>query len=504
MRPCVLILLLLAACGEDGTPAAAEDVQEADVWIRGGDVVDGSNKPRYRADVLVKDGRIIGVGDFEPERIRATTVLDAAGKVVAPGFIDVHAHGDPIRTPEMQSFLAMGVTTICIGQDGSSPGGRDPGAWLAKVDAARPGVNVCALAGHGSLRRMAGIKDGEVATPARRTRLIDLVVRYMDAGFLGLSLGLEYDPGRFADRDELVAAATSVAQRKGVVMAHVRNEDSGQIVGSIEELLEVGKLSGARVHVSHIKVVLGQDDAEATRVLDVLGDTTADLYPYTASFTGLSILFPDWARPPHRYADVVDVRRQDLLDHLDRRVRARNGPEAMLFGSGPHAGKTLSEVAAEADKPFPEVLAGLGPRGTSAAYFVMRETDVERFARHPSVAFASDGSPGMRHPRGHGTFAEVVGPFVRRGVVSLEEAVRKATSLPARILGLENRGALREGMVADVVVFDPERVRSRADFVRPHQKAEGFEAVLVNGVLVRNSGTFNGLRSGRVLRRRPR
>lgn len=503
-------LLVVVGCSDEAGQDEIRDPAIYDVWIRGGTVVDGTGTPARRADVLISGDRIAWVGVPAADReIHATTTIDAGGLVVAPGFIDAHAHGDPIRTPAFASFLAMGVTTICLGQDGSSHGDRDPGGWLDRVAAARPGVNVCSLAGHGTLRRLAGIADGANA-PATDAlgRLSALVGRYLDAGYLGLSFGLEYTPGRFATAAEIVAASRPVADRNGVLMAHVRNEDSGAVVPAVREFLDAAAVVGARAHVSHLKIVLGNDLGEADQLLALMGsfrshgnEVTADLYPYLASFTGLSILFPEWARAPHPYASVAKERRQELLDHLERRVLDRNGPAAMRFGSGPMAGKTLAEVAAEREQPFPEVLLSLGPRGGSAAYFVMNADVMHRLLGSAHVCVASDGSPTMRHPRGHGTFARVAGPMVRDGVLDLATAVYKMTGLPAAVLRLADRGRLEVGGAADVVVFDPRRITDLADFEDPHRHASGVRHVVVNGVVARKDGAFNELRGGRVLRR---
>lgn len=299
-------------------------------------------------------------------------------------------------------------------------------------------------------------------------------------------------------------------------MSHIRSEDADRVDSSVDELLEQGRRSGARVHISHLKIVLGSDTAQARGILQRMANersqgrsVTADVYPYTASFTGLSILFPDWARPPNDYEAVVASRRAELARYLRGRVEGRNGPEATLFGSGPWAGRTLAEAAQEMDRPFEEVLVELGPGGARAAYFVMDPEVMTTFLLDPWVAVASDGSPTMAHPRGYGTFPR----FLREQVVeasrlSVEEGIRKATSLPASILGVDDprrvevtRGLIAEGWAADLVAFRLEEVQDRADFQDPHQLARGMEEIWVNGELTWSGGApLDRTGAGRAIR----
>lgn len=525
-------VLLVAACGgEDaasaragepgsaGPPeAAAGAAREPYDWLlRGGSVVDGTGAPARTADVLLRDGRIAHVGRVDPDTLEAERAFDAAGLTVAPGFIDPHAHGDPLDGGGFRNFLAMGVTTITLGQDGGGPEAAMLGERLEAVDAARPAVNVAYLVGHNTVRRESGVGFGDPGDAGLR-RMADLVETALAAGALGLSTGLEYSPGGLAGPEELAALAAPVSEAGGVVMSHLRSEDRDRVEASVRELLEQGRRSGAALHVSHIKIVLGRDPAGARRILAVMDEArgsglrvTADVYPYVASFTGLSILFPDWALGPRGYETVVRERGEELAAHLRERVEARNGPEAMLFGSGPWSGRTLAAVAEEEGRAFEEILVELGPRGASAAYFVMDEAVMSTFLADPHVAVSSDGSPTMAHPRGYGSFARVIRRYVvEEELLSLEEAVRKMTSLPAAILGLDDpervevpAGAIREGWAADLAVFDPARVADRATFEEPHRLAEGMRRVWVSGELSwTDDGPAGGVGSGRVIRRR--
>lgn len=531
-----LLLLLLPGCHVEGdAPEPGPDLNPAatgrlagdpegpdpspsepyDLLLFGGILVDGTGAPGRKNDVLVRDGRIVYLGIVDPDTLEVGEHFDARGLVITPGFIDIHAHGDPLETPRFPNFLAMGVTTIVLGQDGGSPQVADLPSLMEDVERVRPWVNVAWLVGHNTLRGESGVGFGHPDAVAL-TRMAALVERGLEAGAFGLSLGLEYEPGSRADMAELVAISRPVAARNGVVMSHMRNEDADRVEASLSELLEQGRRSGARVHASHLKVVLGRDPGQARRMLNVMAqarsegvEATGDVYPYTASFTGLAILFPEWARPPHDYDAIVRVRRNDLAAHLRDRVESRNGPQATLFGTGPWAGRTLAEVAREEGRPFEEILMELGPGGARAAYFVMDDEVMATFLDDPHTVVASDGSPGMSHPRGYGTYARILRRFVREeGRLTLEAAVRKMTGLAAAIVGLDDpervnlpRGLVQEGWAADLLAFDPAEVRDRADFQNPHRLSEGMRGVWVNGAPAwREGAPGQGPGNGSVLR----
>lgn len=525
MRSCTAVVLLLgltAACSPDASSsdrAATSDLPagEYDWLIAGGTLVDGTGEPARRADVLIRDGRIAYVGAVDADAVDATNRYDAGGLIVSPGFIDAHAHGDPVDDPGFPNFLAMGVTTIVLGQDGGSPEAASLATHLAAVDRAGSAVNIAYLIGHNTLRRESGVSYRE-AGPDDLDRMAQLVERALDAGAFGLSTGLEYDPGSRSDLDELVAIAEPVAAAGGVVMSHMRNEDADEVAASLVELIEQGRRADVRVHASHLKVVLGDEPAQATALLDTMAaaradgiQITADLYPYTASFTGIGILFPDWAKPPNDYETVRRERYEELAEHLRRRVESRNGPEATLFGSGEWSGRTLADVARERGRPFEELLIELGPRGARAAYFVMDEAVMATFLRDSHVAISSDGSPTMLHPRGYGAFARVIRRYVVEDrVLALEEAVHKMSGLTASIVGLSDpervdvpRGLVREGWAADLLVFDPAEVRDLADYDNPHQLAEGMRAVWVRGAMAwQDGGPVDGNGNGTVIDRK--
>lgn len=506
----------LAACaGLPGRLAARPRgvAQGSGLLLRDVRLVDGTGAPARATDVLVQGDSIAGIGRLPTSAARGLRVVEGGGRVLAPGFIDLHTHGDPLKVA-YTPFLAMGVTTVVLGQDGGSPAlegaARDAGslaAWMDAVEAAMPDINVATLSGHGALRRRAGIDDGtRRPTDAQLAQLCTVLEGDLRAGAFGLSTGLEYVPGRYAGMRELTALGPVVAAFDGVAMSHMRSEDADDVRASILELVQAA--GPARAHVSHLKMVYGKGGQAADDLLGFLrglrgngNAPTADAYPYEASYTSVGILFPEWALPPNDYAAVVATRGDELRAWLEARMEKRNGPGALLFGTGVHAGHRLDQVARAQGRSWVEVLVELGPDGGQAAHFVMDRALQDRLLLAPFVAIASDGSPGGSHPRGAGTFARWIEEFAVRGSqVPIEEAVRKATSLPAAILGLRDRGVVREGAKADLVLFDPSRVRARADYVDPTAMAEGFDLVLVNGRAAFEGGE-PGQRAGRMLRK---
>jgi len=479
--------------------------EQFDIAIRNGWVINGSGSIRKRADVLIRNGHIAYVGDVDV-RVHAQREIDATGCVVTPGFFDMHAHGGPLG--DVEYALTQGITTLVLGQDGQSPA-EHIGQWLAKIDAARPRVNIATLVGHVTVRNQSGAGLRKNPTIKEIDKMQSLVARALRDGAFGLSLGLEYDPGRSTEMNELVAIAEPVGAAGGVVMSHLRSEDDDRIHASLDELFEVCRRAKTRAHVAHLKIVLGKGVNRAAELLEHVAEArargiavTADLYPYAASYTSLSILFPDFARPPASYANAKRTRRGELESFVRLRIDKRNGPDATVFGTGPHAGKSLAAVAKEQGVPFERVLLDLGPNGAEAAYFVMDEAVVERLFTDPFVMIGTDGGGGGRHPRGFGAFARILDEYVgKRQLVPLEEAIRKMTSLPADTLGLSgSRGCVATDCAADVLVFDPASVRVRADFSAPHRLATGMRFVIVNGIVERDNERATQGRGGKVLR----
>ena len=499
---------LLSSCN---SPAEAflPEYEAVDILIENGSVLDGLGSDPVSADIVVVDDTIVFVGDaaFTAEELdrRVKTRIDATGMTVAPGFIDLHSHGDPLETSGFENFLAMGVTTISLGQDGSSPEVPVLSEWLGKVSEQGIGVNLAMFVGHGTLRDLSGIDLEPEPAPEDLARMLAMLDETLEYTF-GLSTGLEYNPGLNAKTSELRALAEVVGRHDRIVMSHLRNEDDDRLEESIAELLEQGEY--ARVHISHLKSVYGKGAKRADEILEILEsarqsgiEISADVYPYTASYTGIGIVFPVWAKTAEQFAVARRERRDELAAYLKERVEKRNGPEATLLGTGPYKGKTLAELAFLHEMPFEDVLIDvIGPQGASGAYFVMNEELQSRLLREAYIGVCSDGSPTGFHPRGHGTFAKIIEDYVvGSGALSLEEAVRKMTSFPASLLGIDDRGILKNGMKADIIVFDPENVRALATYPEPLQLAEGFDAVIVNGRIARQDSRFRESRNGRVL-----
>lgn len=507
----IITLFLFPGCNNDRLSSSF------DTLISNAVIIDGTGEDAYQGDLLIKNGTIAAIGKFSSDQIQFSDHIDAAGRVLTPGFIDLHSHGNPLQTPLFENFLRMGVTTISLGQDGSSVSTRDIGSWMNSIDSLKTGPNIIHFQGHGTLRRLVNAPLIPNLHDSLITEMQELMKTAMESCSFGLTTGLEYEPGTFSDMNELIAVSRPVAEFNGVVMSHVRNEDDDKVTESIEELIEYGRGSGAAVHVSHIKIVFENEPEKAGQLLNVIeaarrnGITiTADVYPYAASYTGIGIVFPEWARPPHDFDTVVNQRRAELEQYLRNRIEKRNGPEATLFGTRPWTGMTLAEVADSLNKPFEDVLIDdIGPRGAGAAYFVMNEEVVRRFLMHPDISISSDGSPTMQHPRSYGSFARIIDTYVNKEkVLALEVAIHKMSGLSAATLGLDNpnhvsipRGIIKEGYAADLLIFNPENIRENATFDDPHQYAEGFDWVIVNGTPVIREGELTEKRNGIVLRK---
>jgi len=480
---------------------------KVDILIKDGQIIDGSGNPAYEASMLIKADTIAFIGEVDTSKIQIKKTIDAAGKIISPGFIDAHAHGNPLKTPAFENFLAMGVTTICLGQDGSSPN-EVIGNWMAKVAQQKLGVNIVQFVGHGTLRRQSGINFEKNPLEAQLVKQQTLLQNAFDAGCFGMSTGLEYTPGIFAKDTELLPLAKIVGKNNGLIMSHVRNEDNDQIENSIQELLRQGQY--CKVQVSHMKSVYGKGKERAKTLLALLDNVqyakttvTADIYPYTASYTGIGIVFPKWAKAPNDYKKVVKNRRTELLAYLKQKIMDRNGPTATLFGTAPYAGKTLALLSKEQGIPYEKVLLGIGPNRASGAYFIMDDDLQTEIIVHPKVMIGSDGSPTMRHPRGYGSFAKIIEEYViKRKRLSLAAAIHKMTSFPAQTIGIYKRGIIKTGYFADLLIFDPQHIKANATYEKPHQLATGFDYVLVNGQLHYQNSNFTTKKTvltGRVL-----
>lgn len=510
--------------------AAQPAPPEYDLLIRNGTVVDGSGAPAVRADVAVRDGRIVKVGDIgeggQAWQAKAARVIDASGLVVAPGFIDVHTHADDLADkPRAENFLRMGVTSVVAGNCGSSA--ADIGATLARLRKDGAAVNFGTLVGHGTVREVAMGSARRAPTPAEMERMKAAVAKAMADGALGLSTGLQYVPGSYAERPEIAGLARVACRAGGLYASHMRNEGT-EIEAALAETIAIGEEAGCAVQVSHLKIdspnrwgVSGKALAliEAARARGV--DVEADQYAYTAAGSSLSIRFPDWAlegtgeQVRARFAD--DATWPRIKAGLKELLAARGFSDlsfATVASYEPDPslqGRSMKQVAEKllgdgsADAQFEAARRMMVRGGAGMVYHLMSEEDVERILRHPQAGIASDSSvltlgDGRPHPRSYGNNARVLGLYVRdKKVIGLEEAVRKMTSLPAAHFKLARRGLVREGYAADLALFDLSKVADRATFERPHAYAEGFPYVIVNGVPVLDRGEPTGAKPGQVL-----
>lgn len=508
------LALLLAACG-DGAQAPAPDGGDS-FLIRGATIVDGTGRPGFTGSLRVVGGTIAelaaeGADGTAPSPLDGERIYDASGLVLAPGFIDTHSHHDRglLDEPTALAAVSQGITTIVGGQDGGSP--LPVADFFAALDATPAAVNVASYAGHGTLRRhVMGDDFRREATPEEVAAMRALLETELASGVLGLSTGLEYDPGIYSATDEVVALAETVAASGGRYISHMRSEDRA-LRDAIEESIEIAERARLPVQISHFKLAARGLWGQAPEILARLEaaratglDITADVYPYEYWQSTMTVLFPE--------RDFTD--RQAARYALEELV----APEGMLIGRfGPDPGlegKTLAEIAEErGTDPVTTYLDLIAESraaraegrdgGESIVATSMTVDDIAALLAWPHTNVSSDGGLRGAHPRGFGTYPRVLGRYVREnGRITLEEAVHKMTGLAAAHMGLTGRGTLEAGAVADMVLFDPATVIDRATTAEPHLTASGIERVWVGGTAVYEGGAVTGARPGRVLRRR--
>ena len=458
----------------------------------------------------------------------ATRTLDAGGKILAPGFIDSHTHveGGIEKSPRADNFLRDGVTTVITGNCGSSE--LDLSAWFKKLDGAGLGLNVASLIGHNSVRISVMGRGQEVASPEQLARMEALLEKAMRDGAVGFSTGLEYVPGTYVDPSEIIQLAKVVARHQGVYASHMRDEGA-HVLDGMNEILRVGRESQIRVQISHLKQDTKKHWGASGKMIELLDtsraagiDVTVDQYPYTRSSTSLSIRVPAWAQAGGAKALGERIRapqtRAQIKKEMLEMLRGRGLTDysyASIASYSAHKeweGKTITEVnrqrggAANAEAEADLVLDILAEADPSMVYHVMSDDDVDRILRYPFTAVASDGGvrelgAGNPHPRSYGTNARILGTYVReRNVISLEDAIRRMTSLPARTFGLRDRGLVQTGLAADLVLFDPAKIKDLSTFAAPHAYSVGFDLVLVNGLAVLERDQLTNQRPGRALR----
>jgi N-acyl-D-amino-acid deacylase len=511
-----------------------------DLVIRGGAVIDGTGAPATEMDVAISGGRIAAVARRISEK--GTVEIDARGVAVAPGFIDIHSHGDGslFADPRSESVIRQGVTTIVVGQDGSSRfpsrgSGDDEGGYAsyaalaAAIDRLPSSVNVASSIGLGTIRGVVVGADDRPATAAEMQRMLTMVRDAIAAGACGASSGLEYTPGAFASRAELAALCAPLAAARLPYSTHMRNEDD-RLLDAIDESIEVARQARCPLQISHLKT---QGPRNWSKLDDVFRridearrggmDVMFDRYPYIAYQTGLTNLFPVWSRDGGTAAFFKRLDDASTSDRIRRETLAKieliGGWDNVLISGVARGGDTTAEgkrlgafAKAKGVEPYDATIALLRSSNGSVGMvgFAMSEDNLDRILAHPlgmvcsdGGAFATDGASrrGSPHPRGLGTFPRVLGRYVReRKALTLEQAVRKMSALPASRIRLGDRGRIAAKLAADIVIFDPATVADKATFENPFQYPDGIRAVIVNGRIAFRDGERTKSAAGKALR----
>jgi len=500
--------------------------QQFDVIILNGKIIDGTGNSWFYGDIAIKDGKIVYVG--KTNNLTATKVINAKGLIVAPGFIDVHAHIENgiFENPTADNYIYDGVTTVVTGNCGGSADDLKNFFW--RLDSMKTSINVASLVGHNTVRRLTMGLNNRLATADEQKKMEELVAQAMKDGAVGLSTGLIYLPGMYSNTEEVIGLAKSAASYNGVYASHIRNEENG-VKDAINEAINIGRQANIPVQISHFKVSGPANWGRSKETLPLIEaarkegyDVTIDQYPYAASSTNLGIRLPDWAMAGG--SDSTKKRINDPVMHkqiikemleMQNKYKYKNYSYAYVANHSADTsfnGKNISEInklkgrkskmKEEAETILDMMLAG----GAQMVYHSMNEDDVRYFIKYPFNMVGADGGVvvygrGMPHPRAYGTNARVLAKYVRdEKLVSLEEMIRRMTSLAAQKFQLKDRGLLKEGMAADIVIFDLNEVTDKATFEQPHQYSAGFHYVLVNGQLEIENGKHTGVKNGTTLK----
>ena len=516
---CVALTLLV--------PASGAQQPSYDLLLRNGHIVDGTGNPWFKGDVAIRGDAIARIAPEIDEA--ANRVIDVSGAVIAPGFIDIHTHARRgiVDVPTAPNYVRQGVTTVMEGPDGSSP--LPISTFLTQLDRVAKSLNIGTFIGQGSVRSAVIGDVNRPATPQEIQKMVGLVERGMKDGAFGLSTGLFYVPGTFTPTAEVIELARAAGRLGGIHESHQR-DDAAKVLESVNETIAIGEKGGLPTQISHAKVIGQANWGRSTDMLRLVDearargvDVTIDQYPYTASSTSIAAaLLPAWVLEGGRDATLARLR--------DPTSRARAKTESMTMirdergGGDPKnvqiascgfdaslAGKTLADLTRQRgaeptiDSAAETAIWIVEQGGCQGIFHAMSDQDLERIIRHPATMIASDGEVPVfgranPHPRSYGTFARVLGVYVReKKILTLEDAIRRMSSFPAARLGLRDRGVLGPGMKADIAVFDPATVRDTATYEKPHQYAEGFSHVIVNGQVVYEKGEMTASRPGRVL-----
>lgn len=510
--------LLISLCATLVAGAAAdEQSQTYSLVITGARIVDGDGAPAYLADVGLIGGRIAAIGALRVPP--GTPILQARGRVLSPGFIDIHTHAEDglLELPTADNYLLQGVTTVVGGNCGAAPA---PLAELfSRIEKRGTAVNFACFSGHNTIRALVMGRKTATPSPLEMSRMRDLLEKDMLAGSVGLSTGLTYFPGRHTTLREIAELARILASYDGLYATHMRSEGR-DISLALEEAIRIGERAGVRIQISHLKLfnrsVWGRphlitERLESARRRGVR--ISVDLYPYTASSTGYSTWFPRWAQRVLRSRSTSSPEYHRLKNRLSRAFSGEL--HRFLIGTYPprpdFEGKSFVELLEMLGREVnrenaAELLIDIQRRGRAQGiFFFIQEKDIESLLRIEDAMIASDGEvtefgKGKPHCRSYGTFPRVFSEYVRgKSVLTLEEAVRRMTALPARTLRLSDRGRIREGFRADLVLFDPSLIRDTATYARPHSYPEGIACVIVNGRVAAENGRATGVLAGRVL-----
>ena len=503
--------------------------QSYDLIIRGGLIYDGQGGEPNMLDIAISGDKIVEVSASLDTSL-SQNVVQASGKAVSPGFIDLHAHIEPLTLyPDAKSHVMQGVTTALGGPDGSSP--FPIGSYMDSLAALGIGLNVGYLIGHNTIRNHIMGMVNRDPTPSELTEMKRLIAEAMDQGAFGISTGLKYLPGTFAKTSEVIELSTVAAEHDGIYTSHLR-EEGLQLLDGVAEAIEIAEAAKIPVVLTHHKAIGQPMWGASKKTLDMVDvarskglDVMMDQYPYTASHTWLGVIIPPWALEGNAFTKFAErCQNPSLRDSIKQGIihnmindRGGNDLRRIQFARIPwkpsFAGKTLHDlVVAEGLEPTIEngaemVIEIQLHRGAHCIYHVMADEDVERIMQHPYTMVASDGritefGRGHPHPRAYGTFPRVLGHYAReKGIISMSEAIRKMTSLPAQRLGLTDRGQIKAGYHADLVIFDPETIIDKATFQKPHAYPEGIHVVIINGQVVKDDSGFKDVRAGRILRK---
>jgi N-acyl-D-amino-acid deacylase len=499
--------------------------QTYDILITNGRIIDGTGNSWFYGDVAIKDGRIVGIGKLAG---KAARIIDANKMIVAPGFIDVHTHieGNDLMVPTAPNFIMDGVTSVVTGNCGGS--NTEIADYFRQLDSVKTSINIATLIGHNSVRRVVMGESRRDPTPDEQRKMEEVVETAMREGAVGLSTGLIYTPGTYSKTPEVIGLAKAAAKYQGVYASHIRDEEDG-VTEAVEEAINIGRQAGIPVEISHFKVTYKPNWGRSTSVVAQVEearrsgiDVTVDQYPYIASSTTLNTRLPSWAFSGGtdslmwrlNDAKTRATIKKSMLDDLKSKkfkdysycVVARYGADTTMNGKNiSEVNKLMGRKPTAADEV--ETILEMVKKGSaSMVFFSMDENDLRTIMQYPYNMFASDAGiarfgSGMPHPRAYGTNARVLGQYVRDiKVIRLEEAIRRMSSLPAQKFQLHDRGMLKEGMAADVVIFDEKTVGDPSTFQKPHAYSTGFHFVVVNGKLTVDEGKHTGERAGVVLR----